>query len=472
MKINKYIFVLILTLSTFTACEFGDTNIDPTRPADAPLNLVLPSIQAQMAYNQVANPGRTTGLVMQYFAGLDAQQLAYQNYNITEIEFNNYWRTGFYAALLNNCKAIIDKANAENNPYYAGIAKVVQANGLGMTTAMFGDIPFSEAIQGSGNLKPTYDTQEQVFTTIQSILDDAISDLSTAAYTSPAPPASDDLVFGGDASKWIATARALKARYHITLSRRNTSAAASALAAINAGAISSAANEPGYPFETAQNGANPYFLFGQQRPNTLGVRDVFVSTLTANSDPRASALYVLSGDGTPFYYQSGNTDLYWSQANAVVPIISYEEVKFIEAEALLRTNASDANVLAAMEAGIRANMTKLGVSTADADTYVTARVNFTGLTTLEQKLEKLIGEKYVCLYGQGHIEAWTDYRRTGYPALTPVNSNGGGLNPGNQIPRRYIYPISERQTNEVNVEAAKTRQGGDLMNVHLWAFEP
>ncbi len=472
MKIKILTLVFLLLLGSFSACDFGDTNIDPTRPADAPLNLVLPSIQAQIAYNQVANPARVTGLIMQYFAGLDAQQLAYQNYNITEIEFNNYWRTGFYAALLNNCKAVIDKADAENNPYYAGIAKIVQANGLGMTTVMFGDIPFSEAILGSDNLKPAYDTQEQIFTTIQSILDDAISDLSTAAYTSPAPPASDDLVFGGNTAQWIATARALKARYHIALTRRNGNAASDALAAINAGAINSAAGEPNYPFETAQNGANPYFLFGQQRPNTMGIRGVFETTLTDNNDPRANAIYVLSGDGTPFYYQAGNTDLYWSQANAIVPMISYEEVKFIEAEALLRTGSADANVLAAMEAGIRANMTKLGVSTADADTYVTANVNFTGLTTTEEKLEKLIGEKYICLYGQGHLEAWTDYRRTGYPALTPVASDGGGLNPGSQIPRRYIYPISERQTNEVNVEAAKTRQGGDLMNVNLWAFEP
>ena len=115
MKINKYIFAFILTISTFTACEFGDTNIDPTRPADAPLNLVLPSIQAQMAYNQVSNTARISGLVMQYFAGFDAQQVAYQNYNITEVDLNNYWRTGFYAALLNNCKNVIDKADAQGN---------------------------------------------------------------------------------------------------------------------------------------------------------------------------------------------------------------------------------------------------------------------------------------------------------------------------------------------------------------------
>jgi hypothetical protein len=301
-------------------------------------------------------------------------------------------------------------------------------------------------------------------------LDDAIIDLSTASYSNPAPPSSDDLVFGGNTANWIATARALKARYHMTLSKRNTSAAVSALAAINAGAIASAAVEPLYPFESAQNGANPFFLFGQQRPKTLIQNDAFVTTLANNADPRAVSIYVNDVAGDPLYYQPYNTSLYWSQANTAVPMISYEEVKMIEAEALLRTSASDVAVLAAMEAAIRANMTRLGVSTADADTYVTARVNFTGLTTTEQKLEKLINEKYVCMYGQSNLEAWSDYRRTGYPALTPVASNGGGLNPGSQIPRRFIYPISERQTNEVNVEAAKTRQGGDLMNVALWAF--
>ena len=84
--------------------------------------------------------------------------------------------------------------------------------------------------------------------------------------------------------------------------------------------------------------------------------------------------------------------------------------------------------------------------------------------------EVVITEKYKSLYGNAPVEAWVDYRRTGYPELTPNPDAVPSLNPSGIIPRRFLYPISERITNEVNYEAAISGQGGHLQDDDLWAF--
>jgi hypothetical protein len=229
-------------------------------------------------------------------------------------------------------------------------------------------------------------------------------------------------------------------------------------------ALTENAEEPICQFQTAQNNANPYYLFGIGRPNTMIIAPSFESTLTARSDPRKSNLIHTNNTS---YFNAANPNLFWVQADSPLPLISYSEVKFIEAEALLRTGDAP-GAEAAMAEGIEANMERLEV---DGSAYVTARGNFTALTTQEEQLERIMEEKYVSMYAQGVSEVWVDYRRTGYPALTPTpNGEAAGLNPGGQIPRRFIYPITERQTNEENMNIAKERQGGDLMNVDLWAY--
>ena len=82
----------------------------------------------------------------------------------------------------------------------------------------------------------------------------------------------------------------------------------------------------------------------------------------------------------------------------------------------------------------------------------------------------IMEEKYVALYAQGMVEIWTDYRRTGYPALTPNPDGVNGVNPSGVIPRRWIYPNDEKFSNTANVDAAIARQGGELLDDDMWAF--
>ncbi len=74
-KLIKIVFLLILF--TTTACNFGDTNLDPTRPTDAHLKEILPTAITQTAHNLISIGGRVTGTVVQHFKGIDAQPEGY-----------------------------------------------------------------------------------------------------------------------------------------------------------------------------------------------------------------------------------------------------------------------------------------------------------------------------------------------------------------------------------------------------------
>ena len=69
------------------------------------------------------------------------------------------------------------------------------------------------------------------------------------------------------------------------------------------------------------------------------------------------------------------------------------------------------------------------------------------------------------------MEAWSNYHRTGFPALTPHPDGSNANNPSGVLPRRIIYPQNERLTNEANLNAAIANQGGALMDVHTWSHQ-
>lgn len=472
MKRTKYIaFFLGALMLSVSSCDFGDTNIDPTRQADVKIKDITPAAQAQAAYNIGAIAGRIPGIIIQHFEGFDAQQLGYTSYVIGESDGNNLWVGGLYNGVMKDAEIMKQKAIAENNPHYIGIANILMAHALGMGTSIWGDMPYSQAFKGVENLNPTFDTQEQIYTTIQVLLDEAITKLGEDK--GPTPPGADDLIFKGNAAKWIATARALKARYHMHLVKRDPQAAEKALAAINAGAIASVADEPRFKFDAAQTGANPYALFGTQRPKTMIISSTLSSKMDATNDPRKSK-YMMADGTVDIYYHKDNTNLFWAQNNSFLPLISYTEQKFLQAEALLRTGASDIDVLAALREAVIASMTQLKVDAGDSQDYLDDNLDSGDFLLLSPagKMEKIMDEKYIALFAQGPLEIWTDYRRTGFPALTanPNGSNGG--NPSGVIPRRFIYPIDERLTNGANMQEAIKRQGRGtgLLDDEMWAF--
>jgi hypothetical protein len=226
-------------------------------------------------------------------------------------------------------------------------------------------------------------------------------------------------------------------------------------------AFTSSADQPDFNFSAALAFANPLALFGNGRPKTLVFNNNFYNNLVANSDPRSS-IYA-AADGTEWlYYTDGTaTGPFWGRNEAPAPLISYSELMFIKAEAeIIGGGSGDVSVRAA----ISANMDYLGVDSTARNTYIAA-------ITIPSTVQSVIEEAYVGLYGQAEVEVWTNYRRTGFPSLTPNPLGVNALNPSGVIPTRIPYPQNERITNSVSLDAAIANQGPDLVDTKLWAFK-
>ncbi|WNJ20169.1 SusD/RagB family nutrient-binding outer membrane lipoprotein [Pontibacter sp. G13] len=453
----------ILALISLQACNLSETNIDPTRQTGSELSLILPSALTHTAFNQSANPARVAGIVMQQFEGFDAQQVDYTNYVIGDVTFNNYWRTGLYAGVLKDCDVLIKQAQEEGQPYYEGIAKILMASEYATAASFFGDIPLTEALQGNDNLQPAYDSQAFIYETAQTMLDEAISLLGMDPV--PGGPGSDDLIYGGDAASWIAVAHALKARYYMHLSKRDGEAATKALAELSK-TFGSLAEQPDFAWENNTLSNSPLAKFGQERPNTLLINSAFKMAMDANADPRASFY------STEDFKYWGTADLFWAQNNSVIPLISYVEVAFLKAEAMLATGSPIADVEAQLEMGIEASMDQMGMAPEDYADYVSTAMSMEGLSE-EEALEHIMEEAYYAYFGFAFQQIWTNYRRTGYPDLTPNPVGVNGLNPSGVIPTRFLYPVSEAQTNSANLNAAISAQGwsAGLLDDGTWAFK-
>ncbi len=474
MKFKSYILIACLTFG-LGSCDksFDELNIDPTKLTDVELRLMLPEIISQAMFNEGTNQNRIAGIVIQQFEGIDAQQLQYTSYVLGEDAVNNFWRFGLYTGVLRSCQVIIDQAAEEGATYYSGVAKVIMANQYGIAASIFGDIPFSEALLGTENQKPAYDSQESVYAGVQTMLDNAITDLTDGAgyvggdliYDADGSASADADKAAENAASWIATANALKARFYMHTGKRNGGAYASALAELG-GAFQSLITQPQFTFETSETANWSLAKLGIERASTLAISAYFVGVM--DNDPRQSNYMEDLGGPVFGFYNGSNADLTWAQNTSTIPMISYVEVKFIEAEALARTGSSQGDVEAALSAGITASMIQAGSS--NYDTYVMENSDLTGLDT-DGMIQKIIMEAYKAYYGFAFHETWANYRRTGFPALTPHPDGTNGFNPTGVVPRRLLYVESESQTNSASVEAARARQGGALLDQDVWAFE-
>lgn len=424
----------------FSSCSSwidSSINTDPNYPTDVPMALLVGPIEANLAYVVGGDLSRDACTWMQQIAGLQSQSSDIDVYNISESDVNNSWSFNLYSPGMVNTKILMSKSVAALSPHYTGIAKVLMAYHLGVTTDLWGDIPYSNALNGAnGQTKSTYDTQQTIYTTIFTLLNGAITDLNST--TSATTPGSEDLIYSGDLTKWIKTAYALKARYSLHLAKQNPTTAYTDVLTAIANAYTSNGDDFKMIYGSALNNSNPMYQFTQQRSGYIGANLKFVSMLTATNDPRLTVYYtgsIGSPSGSSPNTSASGIGVNYASATSPVYLMSYAEQKFIEAEARFQTNDKPGAVLA-YNAGLKASLDREGVYDA---TWFAANSITVGTITLE----KIINQKYLSSFLQ--IETWSDWRRTGYPTLSLAT---GAMT--TQIPRRLPYPSDERLYNGAN----------------------
>lgn len=464
---NNSVLLLLLVLLVSSGCQFGDTNIDPINPTSATLDEVLPVAMVQTYRNINTIGGRVTGVVMQQLKGVDAQPLSYEQYLIDERTLDNLWKTGLYVGAMRDCDWLIKQVETTNaDPRYAAIARILLAHNLGLATSFWGDIPYSEAFAGDENLYPAYDTQESIYTQIIQLLEQAVIELDRSDNSKPIAA---DVVFAGNTQDWRATALSLLARYTLHKTKREDDSAAKTLAYLAQGAIASSTQQPTFSYLNNRNGGNPFALYLEERAGQIVLGDFLASRLQMSQDPRLEKIarqeedeYILYDEAEPMFF--------WTKFNTPIPLISYSEVLFIEAEAHLREGRV-AMAQQKMQAAVAAHCQQMKCTEPEYQDWLLDVVSFEGCSDFDCRLERLLQQKYIAMYVQGAHEAWNDYRRTGYPELSVPDNANSSFNPSLVIPKRYLYPLNERTANLAAYQDAIDRQGGHFLDVSTWVFE-
>lgn len=447
MNISKYTAIILCALILIVGCTesyIEGYEINPNSPSDVPEANLLTASQVAMFGNVTGELAREAAIFMQSQAGLSNQSLEeHARYQIFEGDNSNDWES-IYADWMDPAHDLIEKAEG-TNAWYKGIGLIMKAWAGAYASDVWGDVPFSGAILGMENLNPAYDAQEDVYQQVQNMLSAAISELSKPESENLMIPATDDLIYGGDVQKWVKLAWSLKARYHNRTSKHHSYSADSTLFCLGKGIDSQEANAMAAFGETANN-ANQWYAFYVLRPGYMGMGEYLVEQLKANNDPRLAFYadvdpngnYVGSGidTRTPILDASVIGPLFNSSANPV-PLATFYEAKFLEAEAQLRKGNKDLAAQACNE-GVLASVKWATGSEAPAD----FKASMASLTSSDIDLKTIIQNKYVALFTQ--LEVWTDWRRTGYPELTP---NPDPLANQNGIPYRFPTCISERTYN-------------------------
>ena len=447
--IFPYILLIVGVLS-FSSCEdyFGDINVDPDNPITVTPNVLLPQVEVRLAYAVWGDASRYTGILTQHIDGVERQFVAYQNYNIVPANLSSLWGSNLYSGVLMDNRQLLDIAESTGSNYYVGISKTIEAYTLLLITDLFGDAPYTEAFQGTDLLQPKFDTQEALFSEIFRLIGEARTLMAGDAGDGFAP-GSDDLLYGGDNELWGKFINVLEARARLHLSKRDSKNYEEALNALNRGGFASPEEEPRVQFGLAATANAPWFQYIDERDD-IDVGANFVGLMKSINDPR-SVSYGYPLDNNVLREQP----IY--KPDRDVPLMTFVEQKFIEAEAKMRTTgAGDATqpYLDAIEATFdlvippflalgKDSVVYLGTNTAvadldfdqlEADFMASEAVMPAGGITLTE----IMTHKYIALFGDP--EAFSDWRRTGIPALSP--------NTGTEIPRRLPYGQTEVLSNE------------------------
>lgn len=478
---RRYLKLILFFAGAITlgSCKkMMDINKDPDRlPASTALYpQLLTSAQVNIGFEGGSDHFRYIAGIMQQMSGQASQPnqtYEYYRYNITGSDQNNLW-SSIFASTLSDLELVINQATAAGSPHYVGVAKILKAYEYSKVIDTWGDVPYTEAQQLDKNTQPKYDDDAVIYPKLIALLSGAIADLNAA--TSTQSPGTNSTFYSNASWAtakpfWIKLANTLQLRLLLHYSKKDPAFMVSQMNALigTSGVTFMASNADNFqhPFYNVANQRNPISAFEVSRPNYLFADAKMVGMMNTKNDPRrpfyftdfplGSGTYLgVSATAPPAAPNNNYSRIHTFLRGAVTTpavgtnsavysgaapqrILPYAEYCFIRAEAALMGVTGDAQTF--FTAGITASMQEAGVAAADISTYLAANGTLTG--TNAQKLQQIIEEKYIALFGVA-VEPWNDWRRTGYPALSvPTNA----ITSVTAVPRTLFYPQSEIDLN-------------------------
>lgn len=458
-----------------TACDpgdFGDMNISPNSPSIPNTASFLTGALRNVG---VMNTDMTPALYTQQFG--DITYIEESRYKTIFFNFNGYY-TGPLNAYnqiikLNTDEAtkVTSSANGSNANQIA-VSRIAKAYTYWWMTDRWGDIPYSQALKGKENFSPVYDTQASIYTDLFKELKEAQAQFDGGTAVK------GDILLAGNATRWKKFANSIRMVMALRISKVDPAKGKAEFASAMAdGVFTSNADNVKYTYLSELNNEHPlYNNYITNNRKDWAVSDVFMAQLKKTSDPRLSGMadqninkeYVGVPYGVfPAASKAQDVSLAATSMrlqNSPANVMTYAQILFSQAEAVkLGWITGDAKAL--YESAIKASIEQWIGVTAETPALITAFLAQPDVAYDDAKaLQQIATQKWVALFYQGN-EAWAEWRRTGYPVLTPAKNP---LNPSGKIPRRMGYPNTEQTLNKVNYDKAVASQGADTQDTKLW----
>lgn len=476
MKIRNLFIVAIFSL-TWVSCgeDLAKFNVDPNNSTSARPQEVLTSGQLYYANVLEAIMNEHTALFAQYWAGGPGVALLdHERYFFEPADFNGTWSRAYRQAL-SDLSFVIDNGNNSSK----AAAQILSAAIYQQLVDLFGDIPYSEALRGTADkgsiLTPSYDAGKSIYDDLIVKIDDAV-----ALLASPGEMGGEDLIYGGDATKWIKYANSIKLKLLMRQAETDGSVGSAVIAHVAKGNfIESASDMPVVQFTGTTGGWNPQYARRESGIKQFYVASLsFVKKLEELGDPRLTKLFnaAVNGGGIKGLKQGDINDVgavskadysfpssvQYGAANPVI-LMSNWEVYFLRAEADMRFGTADDEV-AMMNAGIQAHFNYVGAG--DASSYIASSANITSGDALDTKLNVLGVQKWISMCGLQETEGWIETRRFDRPGNQIFTGAGAGIfsTPTRTVlgqgvfPSIYLIPQSELS---FNPNSPKTRKVTD-----------
>ena len=466
MKIMKNILKLTLITSLivglFVSCEkdFLDVNDDPNNATEATAGQIFPAATASMAGVVGGDYALAGGIWSQYWTQANSanQYKNYSSFNMSPDDLDRFAWEELYSGALNDFKAVKDKASENEDWSYFLMSTVLESYTYQVLVDLYNRIPYSEALQGAENINPEFDNGEVVYDDLISRIDNALA--KNLEANSVSNPGAKDFIFNGDMDKWVRFANTLKLKIFLRQRYANPTIAENGIQDMyNNGAEFLNSNASMDVFEDADSKSNPFYEKDRRQlntPNNLRASETLFDFLQTNSDPRYENLYNESANGGYDAMPQGSHNASTSQIDpdniSVVhleptdPVIfmSKAESHFLQAEVALKYGLGG-NPKTHYDNGVMAAFDQYGL---DGSSFIASggAYEFPTSGTEQEKLKAIMTQKWAAMARFQGMEAWTEWRRTGYPDFF-VSPQDNSLGQGNYI-LRLLFPDSERKANK------------------------
>ncbi|MCH5329412.1 MAG: SusD/RagB family nutrient-binding outer membrane lipoprotein [Alistipes sp.] len=501
-KTVKYILGLVALVSVAGCTDkFEEYNTNPYEPSTLPLAGFIPGMIEAMSSPVEEFCQRNNVMWGQYGGYFTAPSswAGKSGWGIFNIDDSSVGFTtkNLYETLYPNWFSV--KRLTEGEGFIYQLSQVMRVYSMTIVASTQGPLPYTQVADGVFYVP--YDSEEVAWHAMFDDLDAAIAELQNAAMSSSSPlDSSTDRVYGGSAAKWLKFANTLKLRMAIRISSADAAFAKQKAEEAVAAGVMTAVEDSAYDAYHL----NGYYQNGTGSYHELAANACIVSYMNGYEDPRRAKYFTPMSDGSYLGLRMGNASItkdnfagYESTVSGLIfnnlpsapmPLMYAAEAAFLRAEGALKGWAMGATAEELYNEGIRLSFAQWGASGADeylanetlkpanhsGDNSVTNKstctIKWSDSDSDEKKLEKIITQKWIANFPMG-LEAWCDFRRTGYPYIFPPKDNRSTYGVDSERGMRRIrFGKDEYDNNSANVRAAISllSNGSDSDNTELW----